>query len=379
MISDNDIKKARIMIVDDTPVNLYLLEAIVTTAGYQHVTTVSDPREVETLYQELEPHLVLLDISMPHMDGYQVMERLKTIEKDTYIPVMVLTAIQDNETRKKALACGAQDFLSKPFDNTEVLTRIRNMIKVRLLHTQIQNHNVILEEQVRQRTRELENTRLEIIRKLGQAAEYRDTETGAHIIRMSRMCAVLGELSGLSSQETELLLNASPMHDVGKIGVPDAIMLKPGRLTADEWRIMTEHTLIGDKLLEGHDHELMNTARQIALTHHEKWDGAGYPKGLKQDAIPLCGRIAALADVFDALTSKRPYKQPYPVEKALAIIHESRGTHFDPNLTDLFLDNIDRFIQIKEELSDDADVPGGEFEYSERDSHRSGRDKGEGK
>lgn len=379
MISDNDIKKARIMIVDDTPVNLYLLEAIVTTAGYQHVTTVSDPREVETLYQELEPHLVLLDISMPHMDGYQVMERLKTIEKDTYIPVMVLTAIQDNETRKKALACGAQDFLSKPFDNTEVLTRIRNMIKVRLLHTQIQNHNVILEEQVRQRTRELENTRLEIIRKLGQAAEYRDTETGAHIIRMSRMCAVLGELSGLSSQETELLLNASPMHDVGKIGVPDAIMLKPGRLTADEWRIMTEHTLIGDKLLEGHDHELMNTARQIALTHHEKWDGAGYPKGLKQDAIPLCGRIAALADVFDALTSKRPYKQPYPVEKALAIIHESRGTHFDPNLTDLFLDNIDRFIQIKEKLSDDADVPGGEFEYSERDSHRSGRDKGEGK
>jgi len=367
MISEQDISSARILIVDDVQANLDLLEAIVESAGYTSVMTLSDSRETVQMYEAFEPHLVLLDISMPHLDGFQIMELLQEIEKDSYIPVMVVTAYQDKETRKKALAWGAQDFLSKPFDSLEVKTRIRNMLRIRLLHNQTRSQNIILEEKVKLRTRQLEKTKLEIIHRLGQAAEYRDTETGAHIIRMSRMCGLLGQLSGMNEKETDLLLEASPMHDVGKIGIPDSVLLKPGKLTAEEWKTMTGHTLIGGKLLDGHDDDLMVLARDIALTHHEKWDGSGYPKGLQKENIPFCGRIASLADVFDALTSRRPYKDPYPIEKSLEIISQSRGSHFDPDLSDLFFENIDAFIKIKNEWTDDGEIPGEEYELSERD------------
>ncbi|MFO7752448.1 MAG: response regulator [Desulfobacteraceae bacterium] len=367
MISEQEILSARILIIDDTRANLDLLEAIVESAGYTSVMTLSDSRESVKLYEAFEPHLVILDISMPHLDGFQVMELLQEIEKDSYIPVMVVTAFQDDATRKKALAWGAQDFLSKPFDNLEVQTRIRNMIRIRLLHNQTRNQNIILEQQVKLRTRQLEKTKLEIIHRLGQAAEYRDTETGAHIIRMSRMCGLLGRLSGMNEKEIDLLLKASPMHDVGKIGIPDTVLLKPGKLTAEEWRIMTEHTIIGGKLLDGHDDDLMVLARDIALTHHEKWNGTGYPESLKKENIPFCGRIAGLVDVFDALTSSRPYKEPYPIEKALEIISRERGSHFDPDLSDLFFEHIDAFIQIKNELSDEGEMGGDDYELSERD------------
>ncbi|MFO7749406.1 MAG: response regulator [Desulfobacteraceae bacterium] len=367
MLSEQEIGSARILIIDDSQVNLDLLEGIVTSAGYTSVLTLSDPREAGTVYQAFQPHVVMLDLSMPYLDGFQVMALLQEIEKDSYIPVMVLTAFQDRQTRKSALECGAQDFLSKPFDNLEVLTRLRNMIRVRLLHNQTQNQNIILEEKVKLRTMELEKTRLEIIYRLGQAAEYRDTETGAHIIRMSRMCKVLGELAGMNEKEVDLLVNASPMHDVGKIGVPDSVLLKSGRLTPEEWQIMTQHTVIGGTLLEGLDDDLMVLARGIALTHHEKWDGTGYPSGLKKESIPFCGRIAGLVDVFDALTSRRPYKDPYPAEKAFEIISRGRGTHFDPELVDLFFQNKEHFIKIKEEFSDDGDAARDGYQLSERD------------
>ncbi|MEA1968000.1 MAG: response regulator [Thermodesulfobacteriota bacterium] len=367
MILEKEILNARILIIDDNQGNVDLLEAIVSGAGYTSVLAITDPREAENIYKAYQPHLVLLDINMPYLDGYEVMELFKKVEKDSYIPVLVMTALQDNMTRINALESGAQDFLTKPFDRLEALTRIHNMLKIRLLHNQVQNQNVILEQQVKIRTLELEETRLEIIRRLGQAAEYRDTETGAHIIRMSKMCALLGGLVGMGDQQINLLLNASPMHDVGKIGIPDSILLKPGKLTSEEWQTMTQHTVIGGKLLDGHKSELMTLARDIALTHHEKWDGTGYPNGLKKEKIPVCGRIAALADVFDALTSRRPYKNPYPIDKTLEIIKQGNNTHFEPKLVDLFLKNIDAFVKIKKELSDDDYQTNDDFYLSERD------------
>jgi putative two-component system response regulator len=366
MFSD-DFLNARLLIVDDSQFNVDLLKQIVSDAGYNSVLTLTDSRKVEGLYRAYHPDLVLLDINMPHVDGFQIMDQLVEIERDSYIPVLVITAQQDEETRLKSLEKGAQDFLTKPFNNLEVKTKIRNMLRIRLLHNQVKNQNIILEKKVQQRTLELNNTRLEIIRRLGQASEYRDNETGEHIVRMSRMCELLAGLAGMDNTRAELLLHTSPMHDVGKIGIPDKIMFKPGKLNAEEWDIMTKHTLIGGDLLSGHDSELMISARDIALTHHEKWNGKGYPCGLKGDKIPIEGRIASLTDAFDALTSKRPYKDPYPVEVACKIIRQDRGEHFDPMLTDLFLENITKFEKIKKELSSADDIEISDYKLSERD------------
>ncbi len=367
MLFDDRLLEAKLLIVDDNPVNIRLLEEMVRQAGYKSVRSIDDSRLVEEVYLSYKPDLVLLDIIMPHLDGFQVMQQLAEIEQNSYLPVMVITAQNDQKTCIKSLEMGAQDFLTKPFDRLEVSTKIRNMVRIRLLHNEVKNQNIVLEDKVQQRTRELQETRLEIIRRLGRAAEYRDNETGAHIIRMSRMCACLASLAGRSEQFVELILHTSPMHDVGKIGIPDSIMLKPDKLNADEWLIMKEHTITGGKLLEGDHSELMSSARIIALTHHEKWNGSGYPRAMHGAEIPIEGRIAALADTFDALTSRRPYKDPYPVDFACRIIKEERGEHFDPVLTDLFLENIEKFVQIKKDLSDDGDIAVKEYELSSRD------------
>lgn len=366
MIPKHQLYSARILIIDDNPHNVDLLQKLIAGAGYSSVLCITDPRQAESLYIAYQPDLVLLDINMPYLDGYQVMEQFKKID-DSYIPVLVLTALQDEATRIRALKEGAQDFLTKPFNKLEILTRIRNMISVRILHTQVKNQNIILEQKVQERTIELQETRLEIIRRLGRAAEYRDNETGRHILRMSKMAALLGSLAGMTEHEADMLLNTSPMHDIGKIGIPDIILLKPGKLNAEEWEIMKTHTVIGANLLDGHDSGLMVSARDIALTHHEKWDGYGYPRGLKGKDIPLAGRICSLADVFDALTSKRPYKDPYPVTKAYEIIKAERGRQFDPELTDLFFKHLEEFIAIKEEMSDPEDFAYHDYQLSERD------------
>ena len=346
MITDYEIMNGRILIVDDKQENILLLEDILNKAGYKSVLSTSDPRDVLDLFVSFQPDLLLLDINMPHMSGFEVMEQIKEVFKSDYLPVLVLTAYHDRETRLHALRIGARDFVSKPFDNEEVLCRIRNLLEVTLAHRHIKNSNTLLDQEVESKTRELHETRLEIIRRLGLAAEFKDRETANHIIRMSKICQILGVACGLSEKEGELILNASPMHDVGKIGIPDNILMKPDKLDSDEWETMKGHPEIGYRLLDGHSSEIMNAAKVIALTHHEKWDGSGYPRGIAGEDIPVMGRVCALADVFDALTSKRPYKKPWSMQEATDEIVKYTGKHFDPKMVDSFLEIKDDIYKV---------------------------------
>ncbi|MBI4968453.1 MAG: response regulator [Rhodospirillales bacterium] len=349
---DLPIKDARILIVDDNPTNVALLGTMLEGAGYRHIKGLTDSRQVIPLLTESEFDLVLLDIRMPHIDGLAILSLLGQLDRDDFLPVLVLTAQTDQETRQAALAAGAKDFISKPFLQWEVMQRIHNMLETRMFYRAQRRRGDALEDEVRARTREIRDTQVEIIRRLGQAAEFRDNETGAHILRMSHYCQVLALAHGQSAAEAESMLVASPMHDIGKIGIPDAILLKPGKLTPEEFEIMKGHTIIGHNLLDNHPSEFMRLAREIALTHQEKYDGSGYPHGLAGEAIPLSGRISALADVFDALTSKRPYKEAWPVERAVALVRDQAGKHFDPVLTDLFLGQMDAILRIKERFQD---------------------------
>jgi putative two-component system response regulator len=343
----DELLRAKILIVDDQSANVLLLEKMLSTQGFLNVFSTTDPRTVTDLYLMHRFDLILLDISMPYMNGFEVMEALQKIENESYVPVLVLTAQTDRETRIHSLELGAKDFLTKPFDRLEVLTRIRNMLEVRVLHNQVRDQNKILEVKVRERTQELNDSRLEVIRRLGRAAEYRDNETGLHIIRMSKYSQRIASATGMSDIDAEKILYASPMHDIGKIGIPDSILLKPGKLDAEEWGTMQTHTTIGAEILSGHTSELMEMASEIALSHHEKWDGSGYPNRLSGEEIPLTGRIVALADVFDALTTERPYKHAWSVEDAMNLLHEQSGKHFQPDLVDLFTDILDDILAIR--------------------------------
>jgi putative two-component system response regulator len=291
---------------------------------------------------------------MPHLDGYQVMEQLKALNDPLLPPIVILTAQHGKDYLLRALAAGARDFIGKPFDRNELLMRVRNLLDAHLAHRMVHNQKTVLEDMVRSRTEELRRTRLQVVQRLGMAAEYRDEETGNHILRMSHTCALLARAAGWSEAGCDLILNASPMHDIGKIGIPDAIMLKPGKFESHEWEIMKTHAVIGGKLLDGDDSTLMRMAREIALTHHEKWDGSGYPNGLAGEAIPQAGRIAALADVFDALTSVRPYKQAWTVEAAVECITENSGKHFDPSLVEVFLRKLPGIEEIRERFAEPA-------------------------
>ncbi len=347
-----EIYTANILIVDDEMANVKLLHKILLNKGFKNIQSTTDSRNVEALCEQTDFDAFLLDIRMPHIDGYGIMEMLSKTFAGDYMPVLVLTAQTDRDTRLKALASGAKDFLTKPFDQIEALTRIYNLLEVRLMHKQIREQNKILEQTVRQRTEELYETRLEVINRLGLAAEYRDNETGNHIIRMSRYSQLLALEHGLSEEQARAILNASPMHDIGKIGIPDSVLLKPGKLNEGEWRIMQSHVSIGGEILSGHPSELMESAQRIALHHHEKWDGSGYPAGLKGEEISIEGRICAIADVFDALLSERPYKKPWPIDKALNLIEEESGKHFDPQLAPLMKKILPEVLKIKAQFSD---------------------------
>ncbi len=338
--------KERILIVDDELANLKLLDKMLQSQGYQQLVLISDPREVIDSYKKSRPDLILLDINMPHLDGYQVMEQLKAINDPLLPPIVILTAQSGKDYLLRALAAGARDFITKPFDRNELLMRVRNLLDAQLAHCLLHDQKAVLEKMVLARTEELRATRLQVVQRLGMAAEYRDEETGNHILRMSHVSALLAKSAGWNEADCELLLNASPMHDIGKIGIPDAILLKPGKFEPHEWEIMKTHAAIGAKLLDGDESDLMNMAREIALTHHEKWDGSGYPNGLSGEAIPEAGRIAALADVFDALTSVRPYKKAWTVEDAVNLIRENSGKHFDPNLVEIFLRELPGILEI---------------------------------
>lgn len=352
MTHTNTLTDLQILIVDDEPSNLKLMERMLRGQGYQHLKLVGDPRDVLGAYQTDRPDLILLDVNMPHLDGYQVMQQLQALEDPLLPPIIILTAQNGKDYLLRSLALGARDFISKPFDVNELIMRVRNLLEAQLAHRLLLDQKNMLEEMVRARTEELHHTRLEIVQRLGKAAEYRDEETGNHILRMSHTSALLARALGWSEAECDLLLNASPMHDIGKIGIPDAILRKPGKLDADEWAIMQTHAEIGAKLLDGDDSTLMQMARDIAWCHHEKWDGSGYPRGLAGESIPMAARIAALADVFDALTSERPYKQAWSIDEAMRWIKDGSGRHFDPQLPDLFEQNLPEILRIRERFSE---------------------------
>lgn len=348
MIDEAKIKIAEILIVDDQPANVALIEKMLEIDLYTNVTSTTDPLQVEDIYRQKKIDLVLLDLNMPVMDGYEVLAKIREIDPD-YPPIIVLTAQNDRESRIKALDLGARDFLAKPFDRVELMTRIRNMLEVRIMTNAMKDQNIILDHMVQERTQELNDTRLEVIRRLGRAAEYRDDMTGNHIIRMSRYSQLLGIAAGMSESDAEVLLNASPMHDIGKIGIPDSVLLKPGKLDAQEWEIMKTHVDIGVEILSGSNSVLMNMAAEVAQNHHEKWDGSGYPRSLSGENIPLTGRVVAIADVFDALTTERPYKKAWSVDAAVELLKEQKGKHFQPDLVDKFLEILPGILNIRDQ------------------------------
>jgi putative two-component system response regulator len=335
---EQELKQLPILAVDDEASNLLLLRRILERDGYTNLETTTDPTQVPAMFVKTLPRLVLLDLHMPQMDGFELMERLGLITGERRsIPFLVLTADATDETKRRALSIGARDFLTKPLDRIELLLRVRNLLQVQELQDRLYEHNANLEEEVAERTRDLEQARLEILDRLALAAEYRDDTTQEHAWRIGRTCALLALGLGLPEGEVELMRRAGPLHDIGKIGVPDAILLKPGKLTDEEFEQIKTHTTIGAEILSGSRSPLLRMAERIALTHHEHWDGGGYPGALSGEQIPLPGRIVAVADVFDALTHERPYKDAWPVKEAVAEIFHQAGRQFDPVVVKAFL------------------------------------------
>lgn len=322
------LKKQKILIVDDIPDNIHVLMGLL-KGSYSLIAATNGFKAIEAAKKFPQPDMILLDVMMPDLDGYEVCKRLKADENTKDIPIIFITALGEDSDEEKGLLLGAVDYITKPFNPVLIKMRIKN-------HLELKAHRDNLDRLVKERTKELHDTRLEVIRKLGLAAEYKDNETGMHIIRMSHYCRLIGLAYGFTEEQGELIFNASPMHDIGKIGVPDNILQKPGKLDAAEWEIIKKHSEYGYKIIGEHHSELLKTAGAIAYEHHEKWNGSGYPRGLKGEDINIFGRVTALADVFDALTSRRPYKDPWPVDEVLAYIENESGKHFDPSVVSAF-------------------------------------------
>lgn len=345
-IGEARLQSARFLIVDDELANIRVLEKIFEKWGCFNVESTLNPRDTATLYASFQPDIILLDLMMPEMDGFAVMEQLKTlIPEGTYVPILVLTADVAALTKRKALATGAKDFLTKPFDAAELFLRVCNLLETRFLHLELHNQNRVLEDKVEERTRALEQAELVTLECLAAAAEYRDDDTGRHTQRVGHTAALIARQLGVGARRAGALQQAAPLHDVGKIGIADDILLKPGKLAPEEFAIMQRHTLIGAGILSRHNTPLLQLAAGIALSHHERWDGSGYPHGLKGEEIPLEGRIVAVADVFDALTHERPYKKAWPIEAATAEIQRQTGSQFDPAVVTAFLATLSQGIE----------------------------------
>lgn len=371
---DESLLQAKILIVDDEPINVKVCQKYLHELGYTRCIGLTDSTRTIAAILEERPDIVILDVMMPVVSGVDVLKLIRKHDELAHLPVLILTASSDRTTKLTVLNLGATDFLTKPIDPSEMAPRVRNVLSVKRYHDTLRNHAQALEEAVRQRTADLEASRLDVIHCLARAVEYRDDHTGRHVERVGRYSGIIARALGLDNTIVAMIEQASQLHDVGKIGVPDEILLKPGRLTPEEFERMQKHTLFGRKIVEQMTEReweklrqhvqigcrildaprspLLSMAARIALTHHERWDGSGYPLGLAGEDIPLEGRITAVADVFDALSSNRPYKPSYPIDKCFGILRAECGSHFDPAVIDAFFQQRDQIVQAQLELAD---------------------------
>ena len=355
--------KQSILVVDDSPENITILSDVL-SHDYRIRVATSGEKALKIVYSDEPPDLILLDIMMPGLSGLEICRRLKANPDRRRIPIIFVTAMSSTEDEQRGLELGAVDYITKPISPPIVKARVRT-------HLALYDQSRELERMVRQRTAELMTTRQQIIRRLGRAAEFKDNETGNHVLRMSHYARLIAEAHGLGDEAASIIFNTAPMHDIGKIGIPDAILLKPGKLNAEEWKIMHQHPIMGAEIIGKHDNELLETARIIALSHHEKWDGSGYPRQLKGEEIPLEGRIVAIADVFDALVSVRPYKPAFALDDALRLMDEQTGKHFDPTLMEAFRKSLPEILRIKEIYADEnGALTDLEFQIREIYDHR---------
>src|SRR4051812_41596271 len=336
--------QATILVVDDTPTNISVLTEIL-RGDYRVKAAINGEQALKIARGDPPPDLILLDVMMPGMSGHEVCQHLKAESRTRKIPVIFVTAMTQVEDEAKGFALGAVDYITKPVSPPIVQARVNT-------HLALYDQNRELERLVRERTAELRHTRMEIIKRLGRAGEFRDNETGMHVIRVAHYCRLLGEAVRMNDEDVDLLFHAAPMHDIGKIGIRDHVLLKPGKLDDDEIKVMRQHVPFGSEIIGEHADGLLTMARLIALTHHEKWDGTGYNRGLKGEAIPLVGRITAIADVFDALTSVRPYKKAWPIEDAVTFLQREAGASFDPELIKKFVGILPQILAVREQYSD---------------------------
>jgi len=330
-----------ILIVDDTVANLQLLAGMLHDEGYKIRPATSGKIALEAIAKKA-PDLILLDIKMPDMDGYEVCARLKSDPSMRHIPVLFISALSDVNDKLRAFEVGGLDYINKPFQIEEVKARVSTHLQLKALQDQMERK---IEEgigHIRSLNQEIIDTQRELILMLGEICETRSHETGQHVVRMADFCYLLAELAGC--EDADLIRHAAPMHDIGKVAIPDRILNKPGELTPDEWEVMKTHSQLGYQMLSVSQRPLLNMAAIIAYQHHEKWDGSGYPQGLRGDEIHIAGRIAAMADVFDALSHERCYKPVWELDQILTFFHEQRGRHFDPRLVDLFFEHLDQFL-----------------------------------
>lgn len=338
----------QIVIVDDVEANLLLLKHFIGQLGESHeVEAFTDPQLALAHCQGAVPDLVIVDYMMPELNGIDFIQRFRAVPGRADIPVLMVTANDELTVRYSALEAGANDFLTKPLDKIEFRARMRNTLALRASQKRLEDRASWLAEEVLKATDEVVRRERETILRLSRAAEFRDPETGDHIQRMAHYSWMIAVRLGLPLEQQQLILEAAPMHDVGKVGIPDHILLKPGKLDEAEFAIMKQHPVIGHQILSDSNSPLLQMAATIALSHHEKYDGSGYPLKQKADAIPLVGRIVAVADVFDALTSARPYKAAWELDRAVAFMREQRGLHFDPQCVDVFLDRLDEVQAVR--------------------------------
>ncbi|HED53928.1 MAG TPA: response regulator [Phycisphaerales bacterium] len=373
-VESSSVSEAKIVIVDDESINIRVTQKYLERHGYKHFETTTNAAEAYEMIKRDQPDVVLLDLMMPEISGLDILRTLRLDESTKLIPILILTASTDRASRHKALELGATDFLMKPVDVNELVPRVRNALLVKAHNDHLREYARKLSEEVKKRTHELAQSRLDVVHRLAKAAEYRDNETGRHVIRVGKYVEVIARAMGLDEETVDLMRHAAPLHDVGKIAIPDSILLSPNKLTPEEFEHIKLHSALGKKVFEqisdeewtqvrrhadagkailgGTNCPLLRMAARIAISHHEKWDGSGYPLALAGEDIPLEGRITAVADVFDALSSKRPYKPAYSMEKCMEIMEEGRGKHFDPKVLDAFMSERDAIVEIQIEYAD---------------------------